>query len=412
MFAIYLLNRIWNQTVKRGQIADTKQLVGECLSHFEQRPCIGCPDEDGEERPSEFLMSQTPVPRKISLGCRKVVEVEADAGHKSCRECLALNDVLYPQCKVEITEAKEEFVTREACPAKDTASSAMDISHDIYHDEESDQYFDNSTLGFENDSKEEILKIKSNRCRNQMAQGLADGTLYQCPWCDRKFPKKTSSSFYIHRKMDHFWALFRCPVCQVRTDFAKDLVSHMKREGHPLDTMVNCPQCRKSTSLPLLESHFEACVLGKMKESQGWRAGMATKEKCPWCEMYFPLGSRTFETHKKREHLWGDFKCSDCEFRANFASDLIQHVNREGHDEGQKATCPRCQRMFALSDIEDHFADCTARETHFKCPWCPSMFQHDPRHNWSARFTKGPYIKDVRKIFGFLDPLPLVRNQG
>ena len=94
-----------------------------------------------------------------------------------------------------------------------------------------------------------------------MARSLAEeGTVFECPWCDRKFPEK-SSAFFIHRKMDHFWALFRCPVCQVRTDFAKDLVSHMKSEGHPEDTMVNCPQCRKKTSFLSLESHFEACVI-------------------------------------------------------------------------------------------------------------------------------------------------------
>ena len=96
----------------------------------------------------------------------------------------------------------------------------------------------------------------------------------------------------------------------------------MKAEGHHTeDSMVNCPQCRKKTSFLSLESHFESCVSGQQKRVNSWGAGREVS-KCPWCDEFFTIGSRNFESHKKREHLWGEFECWNCQFKANFANDL------------------------------------------------------------------------------------------
>ena len=41
--------RIWNQTVARGTAENTEQVLAACKRHFEGgRPCIGCPEEEGE----------------------------------------------------------------------------------------------------------------------------------------------------------------------------------------------------------------------------------------------------------------------------------------------------------------------------------------------------------------------------
>ena len=63
-----------------------------------------------------------------------------------------------------------------------------------------------------------------------------------------------------------------------------------------------------------------------MKQSNCWRvkSKVAPKEKCPYCEEYFAQGSKNLESHKKREHLWGDFSCSECQFQANFVREAIQ----------------------------------------------------------------------------------------
>ena len=83
---------------------------------------------------------------------------------------------------------------------------------------------------------------------------------------------------------------------------------------------------------PKLELIFQAKMLSielgpsKMKQSNCWRvkSKVAPKEKCPYCEEYFAQGSKNLESHKKREHLWGDFSCSECQFQANFVREAIQ----------------------------------------------------------------------------------------
>ena len=81
-------------------------------------------------------------------------------------------------------------------------------------------------------------------------------------------------------------------------------------------------------------------------------------------------------------------------------SDLSEHVKKEKHDDNQKVSCPRCEKRFTLVDIELHFADCTTRETMFKCTWCPSMFQCDPKLNWRHRFTRtsGPFFVHKKTV--------------
>ena len=46
---------------------------------------------------------------------------------------------------------------------------------------------------------------------------------------------------------------------------------------------------------------------------------------CPYCDQ--TIGSRPmFYRHKKLQHFWGIFKCSQCEHREFFASDLVEHI--------------------------------------------------------------------------------------
>ena len=52
--------------------------------------------------------------------------------------------------------------------------------------------------------------------------------LQKCPWCVRKF-SGMGSTFNDHRKREHCWGIFRCPECQHKSHFAKDLVEHMEQ---------------------------------------------------------------------------------------------------------------------------------------------------------------------------------------
>ena len=70
--------RIWNTTVYKGTVQTVEDVVGACKALFGGgTPCIGCPESEegggGRAAGQEYLVSQTPIPRKISLGCRGLV---------------------------------------------------------------------------------------------------------------------------------------------------------------------------------------------------------------------------------------------------------------------------------------------------------------------------------------------------
>ena len=65
--------RVWNQTVSTGSAAGLESFVEACENHFSRgRPCLGCPEEDeGESAMQDFVVSQTPVPRRIAKACHR-----------------------------------------------------------------------------------------------------------------------------------------------------------------------------------------------------------------------------------------------------------------------------------------------------------------------------------------------------
>ena len=87
------MRRIWNRTVATGKMVTTDQLAELCKKHFFQgKPCIGCPQYRTEEDDQQFLVSQTPMPRKISIFCHEVLGSNANHKANACAECLKLGD--------------------------------------------------------------------------------------------------------------------------------------------------------------------------------------------------------------------------------------------------------------------------------------------------------------------------------
>ena len=65
------------------------------MSHFRGRPCIGKLKhvDVSEQSWHNFVISHTPVPRKISRSCQKVLDPGTDISIKCCPECLNLDEV-------------------------------------------------------------------------------------------------------------------------------------------------------------------------------------------------------------------------------------------------------------------------------------------------------------------------------
>ena len=107
-----IISRIWDQTVSVGRAVKVAQFSEACISHFEGRPCIGylsCIDLNSLQ---DFVVSQTPVPRKISRTCQKVFKLKTKDFVQSCWDCLQLG----------ITVKQEKLPDKEA--------SVPDVNYD------------------------------------------------------------------------------------------------------------------------------------------------------------------------------------------------------------------------------------------------------------------------------------------
>ena len=202
--------RIWNQTVTRGHAIQLEEFVEACETFFadDMWPCLGLPEvEDAAQVAQDFLISQTPVPRKISKTCQKVVRREAGDKLKSCGECLKLvcqND--YKQsndCKAEVFPDIEPKV--ELVEEGDEAEYDDDALYD--------------PPGY--------LEDKSLERKKEFSR---------CPKCRAPYMHKVYMR--VHMMTEHFRGVFRCPQCDFKAFYAQELVEHARREGHPDNPQV------------------------------------------------------------------------------------------------------------------------------------------------------------------------------
>ena len=69
-----IIKRIWGQTVGYDKVVCLAQLREACLAHFKGKPCIGSLEGLDEFSWQDFVISQSPVPRKISSTCQMLLD--------------------------------------------------------------------------------------------------------------------------------------------------------------------------------------------------------------------------------------------------------------------------------------------------------------------------------------------------
>ena len=63
-----------------------------------------------------------------------------------------------------------------------------------------------------------------------------------------------------------------------------------------------------------MEAHYATCVKSNFK--------------CQWCDTIFKGSSGAYDSHRKKKHFWGNFRCPACSFRCHFAQDLVNHMQQ------------------------------------------------------------------------------------
>ena len=224
--------RIWNQTVSTGIVTTQDQLMAACKTHFEHMPCLGCPESAHDKTQLDFLISQTPIPRKISKSCHRVLK-KGIGSEVSCPECTLLKETKN-QTAVEDVEPQEEVIKKETLhDTEETECSSKNLVVDEVKKEDSELQMSKSEDVFETDFKEEYFdmegdlpvisrhlsqptKLKAKRLQQKSDAKAIEETQYgngilwesstlsyprKCPLCEHVLAH--SLSFQRHLKHNH-----------------------------------------------------------------------------------------------------------------------------------------------------------------------------------------------------------------
>lgn len=367
--------RIWNQTVTRGSAVLLEEFVEACETFFarNERPCLGLPEAEDCHHSQDFLISQTPVPRKISTSCQRMIRRESGDRFKSCRECLKL-----------LSDNDSKDTDNVECKAEVFPPDSIEPKIELVEEGDEVEYDDESFLDHLEDSTEDksLLADISSDDRAKVETS-------QCPKCSHSF--KFKAYLRVHMMTEHFRGVFKCPHCNFKAFYAQELVEHMSREGHPGDgdLEVRCPRCQDTLPLLDAESHFEKCAT-------------LDSVKCCWCPRTFPKAPG-LQSHIRSVHLAGLFKCSQCPLKFNVAGDLLRHARDEGHLGDGQVSCAKCKERVPAPQIESHYEEClwdTENGSEFcdqvpkhqRCPFCKAFYRVGVRldyhmkseHFWGA----------------------------
>ena len=288
-----------------------------------RRPCHGIP-WDEYEQPSRYDVIQRPISGKSSKACHVLLGKDADPDSVSCPECLKLSRsasewITDEKSNVETEEFGEhELVDEDKDIFTPFGSDIDDVDKNITKSEndENEDYISahedftpGSNIG---DLDKKITKsdkdnyvsahdeINKDSDRSEGRKYRETNPQSQCTMCDKSFTKK---SLHIHYTRIHLKGKFQCPDCEFRADFAHDLIKHMQENEH--ESQIACPYCLKKG---------KDCKFSKFDIASHYRSCVQKTLRCPHCDGTFRTTEDMLD-HKKIVHLWGEFRCQQCDFR-------------------------------------------------------------------------------------------------
>ena len=113
------------------------------------------------------------------------------------------------------------------------------------------------------------------------------------------------------------------------------------------------------------------------EDSDHYRVRKGSKNKpqiqCTLCDKSF---AKNIFVHYMRFHLKGKFNCTDCEFKADYAHDIIKHMEENKHE--SHIACPYCLKKgkeckFSKLEISSHYRSCVQKT--LCCSFCDETFR-------------------------------------
>ena len=232
--------RLWNKTVEAGKVSTLSDLINTCIHHFRTRKlCLGLFEDAHEQSKQEFLVSQTPVTRKISRTC---IGTLVESEH-ACFECMKL-DVNPGEAVVKsITEVDQQLQPSKcSVPDYENEENAL-LNHESVHEVNFHAKEPNKTKVLENPEKkdEDVCKDIEDKIEGVFDQiGTRKGKA-QCKICGYEMKSTTPSTLSRHMATHSEERPFECSVCQKSFKTKVNLRSH---EWRHKDTKHKCEFCK------------------------------------------------------------------------------------------------------------------------------------------------------------------------
>lgn len=221
----------------------SEQFRRACQSHFcRGRPCLGILQQEGEGEDAlgNYVLFQTPVPRKISKVCRKWLGEGVGPEVISCPECLELDGnikisdiVSNPTLCADFTDVKQEEEDDTNYFAGDDTKSCDAKEYLLDGDFVDDvDLLSNASSGICTSMEDSEFKPENAEFNPDLE--MAEQSSFKCPWCPEVFggTPESTERFDSHKKLVHHWGLFWCIQCRFKADFPRDLADHFAAEGH------------------------------------------------------------------------------------------------------------------------------------------------------------------------------------
>ena len=186
-------------------------------------------------------------------------------------------------------------------------------------------------------------------------------TQFPCPFCNEVF--RNGTTLYIHKKRVHLWGQFECLTCHDIFSFVKDIIEHFNITPYCQNGNFKCPSCKEQVPIEGLEHHYELCNDAKRKEAitRSNRNNHRGNIPCKFCDSLFNT-QQAYCMHRRKKHLWAQFRCPVCDKLHNLAKDLLEHMHDANHAENGGVRCPSCQEQIATADLEKHVEVCIPGE--------------------------------------------------
>ena len=245
---------------------------------------------------------------------------------------------------------------------------------------------------------------------------VVDGNEVECPKCQRLFQSE-DEEYFKHMRNKHFFGKFTCPSgCNIRAEYAKELVQHMQEAGHEEEHFAGCPLCEEYIPTQELEPHYATCVSAHNRKHYKSRTQI-----CPTCGKQ--ISNQKIDAHMKSHCEKEDSKekvsktmkatyhyCNECERRYSNKGLLNEHI--KGVHRGILLPCQMCPKKFKTrSELWQHKNLLHSTDERYNCKFCGLRYGSESELRKHTRIHEDPFMPCSHCDKKYRDKKSLIRHE-